>query len=87
MAQKIITDGNPENIYDWLQYETDLAEREQRDVVRSEEIEFLDQTKTHADFCQAMKDKNQLLTESPDVPLDECSYRDYRIRRATGEGK
>ena len=54
MAQKIITDGNPENIYDWLQYETDLAEREQREVVRSEEIAFLDQTKTHAEFCQAM---------------------------------
>ena len=87
MAQKMITDGNPENIYDWLQYETDLAEREQREVVRSGEIEFLDQTKTHAEFREARKYQSQFLAESPDVPLDEVSYRDYCIRRATGEGR
>ena len=87
MAQKIIADGNPENIYDWLQYETDLAEKEQREVVRSGEIEFLDQAETHAEFCQARRAQNQYLAESPDVPLDEVSYRDYCIRRATGEGR
>jgi hypothetical protein len=74
-----------EGVWDWLQYETDLAERDQREVVRSGELEFLDQTKTHADFCQAMKAKNELLAESPDTPLDEVTYRDYCIRRAMGE--
>lgn len=76
-----------EGVWDWLQYETDLAEREQREAVRSEEIDFLDQAKTHAEFCEAMRAKNELLAESPDIPLDECSYRDYRLRRATGEGR
>jgi hypothetical protein len=83
---KIITDGNPEGLYDRLQYETDLVEREQREFVRSEEIKFLEQQETHAEFCQAMKDKGGMLAE-PELPLDEASYRDYRLRRAAGEGR
>jgi hypothetical protein len=76
-----------EGVWDWLQYETDLAEREQREVVRSGEIEFLDQAQTHMEFCQRMQAKGEFLAESPDVPLDEVSYRDYRIRRSAGEGR
>ena len=74
-------------VWDWLQYATDLAEREQRAFVRSEEIEFLEKQGTHAEFCQAMKDKNFYLVEPPEAPLDEVSYRDFRLRRDVGEGK
>lgn len=86
MAQKIVTDGDADRIFDRMQFENDRAEREQRETVRLAEIEYLDGTQTHADFSRAMEEKNELLAEE-DLPLDECSYRDYRIRRAAGEGK
>ena len=83
---KIISDDN-DGIFDQFQLETDLAEREQRDVVRASEVEFLNQAETQADYCQAMKAKDFYLVESPDAPLDEVSYRDFKIRRAAGEGR
>lgn len=86
MAQKIITDGDADSFFDRFQIETVMAEREQREAVRLAEIEYLDETQTHAEFCQAMKEKGELVAE-PDKPLDEASYRDYRIRRDAGEGK
>jgi hypothetical protein len=85
MAAKTETTGDADRIFDQLQFENVLAEREQREIVRGAEIDFLDATETHAELCQAMKDKQGLMAQ-PELLADEMSYRDFRIWRLT-EGK
>ena len=82
---KITKGDNPEGLYDRLQYENALAEREQNAAVRAWENEYLESQATLTEF----REGRELIAQTPsdpDVPLDEASFRDYRIRRAAGEG-
>ena len=84
-SMKIIADDNG-GIYDRLQFENALAEREQREARRAWENDYLESQDTQQDFREA----RELIANTPsdpDTPLDECTFADYRIRRALGEGK
>jgi hypothetical protein len=81
---KIISDDN-DGIYDQLQFENALAEREQREARQAWENDYLEAQDTQQDFREA----RELIANTqsdPDRSPDEMDYRDYCIWRRT-EGK
>jgi|GEM_PF-5564675 hypothetical protein len=70
-------------IYDAIQFEQVKRERERKKRAIENEVELLDGT----DFPEFRRLRGSPHVAEPELPLDEASYRDYRIRRDAGEGK
>lgn len=75
--------ANPDSAFDALQFEQATRDREQREEALAEEIERLD----GLDYREFLRLRHKPEISEPDLPLDEASYRDYRIRRNAGEGR
>jgi len=80
--QRVETSG-ANGAYDEIQARNAKEERQQRERVQAAEVELLD-GETYRAFCQRRREMNRLLVE-PETALDEASFRDYRLRRDSGE--
>ena len=76
---KLVVEGDVNRVYDQLQYENALREREQRERRQAAEVELLDGT-SYAQYKARRRAQTHLLVE-PKLPEDEMSYRDYRVAR------
>jgi hypothetical protein len=75
--------GDVDRLYDQFQLETMRREREQAEARRAAEVERLDGT----DYREFLRLRSEEQVTEPEIPLDEATYQDYKLRRKAGEGK
>lgn len=76
---KLTMDGDVNRVFDQLQHQNAVREKDQRQRRQAAEIELLDGT-TYREY-RARRYAQRRLVAQPKLPLDEMSYRDYRVAR------
>src|SRR5436309_3213989 len=83
MTQRLDVDGDVNRVFDQLQHENAVHEREQREQRQGMEVDLLDADISFREYRQRRVDMARLVVE-PGLPLDEMSQADYKVARQTG---
>ena len=81
--QRLDVDGDVNRIFDQLQHENAVHEREQREKRQATEVDLLGGDISFREFRQRRADMSKLVVE-PELPLDEMDFKDYAVARRSG---
>src|SRR5207302_4873838 len=83
MTQRLDVDGDVNRVFDQLQHENAVHEREQREKRQQTELDLLGGDISFREYRQRRAEMADLVVE-PELPLDEMDYKDYAVARRSG---